>query len=183
MLSPGQRQTGMPAVDLPDRLSNSINSKCQHLTPFYASVNTFSILPKSPLMARQLHQVSQHNIYSDRDENDEQFMQILPWIVKKLQALIKMGALLQPAWLASSWSSHPHLQVTDNNDDGDEWRWKQTYPGLPSLSTWGAVCASKHSQAHLQNPSCLIEGGDAEAFNMSTQIRLDATAVWSRSER
>lgn len=111
MLSPGQRQTGMPAVDLPDRLSNSINSKCQHLTPFYASVNTFSILPKSPLMARQLHQVSQHNIYSDRDENDEQFMQILPWIVKKLQALIKMGALLQPAWLASSWSSHPHLQV------------------------------------------------------------------------
>lgn len=37
-------------MDLPDRLSGSINSKCRHLTPFYASVNTFPILPTSPLM-------------------------------------------------------------------------------------------------------------------------------------
>lgn len=48
-------------------------------------------------------------------------------------------------------------------------------------STLGAVCdskpTSKRSQAHSQNPSCLIEGGDAEPFNMSTQIRPDATAV------
>lgn len=95
--------------------------------------------------------------------------------------------VLQPTWLASSWSSHPTFKwliiIMMMVMNGGE---NKTYPGLPSLFTLGAACdskpTSKHSQAHPQNPRCLIEGGDAEPFNMSTQIRPDATAVWSRSE-
>lgn len=114
-------------------------------------------------------------------------MQILPRIGKKNNLLLSKWSCTAAYMTGKKLKQSPHLQVPDNNDDGDKWRWKQTYPGLASLSTLGAVCdskpTSKHIQAHSQNPSCLIEGGDAEPFNMSTQIRPDATAVWSRSER
>lgn len=55
---------------------------------------------------------------------------------------------------------------------------------LPYLSTLERLCdslrknpSSKGRAAHPQNQSALMEGGAAEAFNISAQIRPDATAV------